>query len=94
MEESEIQGRIDPAEIASRLVDKGIKNACPLCEHGTFQMQPGIFVNVLQDNFETIKLDGQAIPVAVLTCANCGLVLQFSLGKLGLLPERSSDDQA
>lgn len=92
MEDKENQDQIDLAVVAERLVDAGFKNVCPMCLAKSFQLQPGIFVNILQNSPKNIKLDGPSIPVAVVICTNCGLVLQYSLGRLGLLTEDSSEE--
>lgn len=92
MAQEQDQSQIDLESVAKRLVDAGFANRCPMCVSGTFQLQPGIFVNILQNSTRTIKLDGPSIPVAVLSCTQCGLVLQYSLAKLGLLPEDSSSE--
>ena len=93
MEDKENQSQIDLTNVAEKLIQAGFRNVCPMCSSESFQLQPGFFVNILQDSTQNIKLDGASIPVAVVTCTSCGLVLQYSLGTLGLLPENSSDEQ-
>lgn len=84
---------LDTTELAKALLSRGWQNSCPSCRKGTFQVQNGMFINVLQDDLDKIVLGGTTIPVAVLVCTNCGFVSQHSLGILGLLKKNSSSEQ-
>ncbi len=60
---------------------------CPVCSNNNFEVQNTYLVHILQDNIKTLKLAGQSIPTVPVVCTNCGLLMQFSLGVLGVLPE-------
>ena len=79
-------------EILAVLEKVGVLNVCPICRLGRFQLHPGYFVNIVQQDIKTVELGGEAIPTVVLTCRNCGFVSQHSLGELGLLPESKSEE--
>lgn len=79
----------DTTKAVSALLLTGWQHSCPFCNKSVFQIQEGLFINVLQKDWKTIELGGNSIPVIVLICTNCGFVSQHSLGILGLLEESS-----
>lgn len=74
-------------EVLAALENVGVLNMCPLCRQSGFQLFPGYFVNIVQQDIGVVKLEGKSIPVVILMCKNCGFVSQHSLASLGLLPE-------
>ena len=71
-------------EIVSALREKGAVRPCPRCGTENFQFV-GLFKHALQDQGAGFKIGGKSIPVAALTCVNCGWMSEHALGALGLL---------
>ena len=79
-------------EILEVMEKSGVLNLCPICRNNKFQLQPGYFINVVQENIEKIELGGESIPTVILICHNCGFVSQHSLGVLGLLSKSTLEE--
>ena len=78
---------LDVNEAINALMSTDWQHFCPFCRKSEFQIENGVFINILQKNWESVELGGESIPVIVLVCTNCGFVSQHSLGVLGLLEE-------
>lgn len=80
-------------EIARILNGKLTELTCPMCHHHDFFIADGYFNNLLQDNLDSIRMGGSAIPTIPIICTNCGFVSQHAIGLLGLLPEKKDDEK-
>ncbi|MGN8197912.1 hypothetical protein ACS8Y6_04405 [Salinisphaera sp. RV14] len=78
-------------EVASRLEERGVRNACPMCGGKSWTVADGYFNQALQGELKGMVLGGPSIPSAALICTNCGFMSQHALGALGLLPSTTED---
>jgi uncharacterized protein (DUF2225 family) len=60
---------------------------CPVCHNKNFEFGGGYFAHDLQDNLSSRVMGGINIPTIPLVCKNCGYLLEFAVGSLGLLPK-------
>lgn len=79
-------------QINDSLHTHGARNPCPMCGFKEFTLASGAFVHVLQDNLNSLKISGTSIPTVVLTCGQCGYVMQFAMGALGLMDEYRKEE--
>jgi hypothetical protein len=86
-------------KVINALTNKGVAKKCPMCNLIGFhvhedRMAPRL-VHDVNEAAQPLLNSQRALPVAVLTCNNCGFVAQFSLKTIGLLDtftqERSDD---
>jgi hypothetical protein len=75
--------------VINALTNKGVSKKCPMCNltdfhvHGD-RMAPRL-VHDVNEAAQPLLNSQRALPVAVLTCNNCGFVAQFSLKTIGLI---------
>ena len=67
---------------------------CPMCHNNHFSMLEGYYHNVLQDDLDSILIDGRITPSIPIICNNCGFISQHALGPLGLLPKEEEKYEA
>lgn len=80
-----------PSELKQRIIDELSKRKallpCPRCGNKNFSIIDGYFNHALQDNYKNINIGGPSIPTTVISCTNCGYLIEHSLGVLGLLEQ-------
>lgn len=74
--------------IVSALNEKVQNLKCPVCEHTSFALGGGFFAHDLQHNLNQRQMGGVNIPTVPLICSNCGYLMEFAAGTLGLLPKK------
>lgn len=74
-------------EIVNKIKEKAQNLACPICGNKNMVLGGGFFAHDLQSNLTSRTMGGQNIPTIPIICSNCGLVREFSMGVLGLLPK-------
>lgn len=79
-------------KIAAKLNERQIKRECPMCREGVFIIVDGYVIPVLQANTKNLKLSGKSLPTVAVMCKNCGYLMQFSLGALGLMVENKEEE--
>jgi len=79
-------------QITSTLFKRVGHFVCPICHQSKFAFLEGYFLEVVQDDYKFMKLDGRMLPSVVLVCNNCGHIDKFSLGVLGLM-EQPDDEK-
>lgn len=65
---------------------------CPICNHDQFIMAEGYTISLLQQDLKNMKLGGQNIPSGTIVCAQCGFMMSFALGVLGLLHKEKPEE--
>lgn len=60
---------------------------CPICSHAEFTLGGGYFAHDLQKALNERQIGGISIPAVPVICKNCGFVMEFAAGTLGLLPK-------
>ena len=58
---------------------------CPVCGNINFQLMNGYTRRDLSEKPAEVKVGGTIIPSVTAICTNCGHILDFALGTLGLL---------
>lgn len=69
---------------------------CPACGADEFSLGGGYFAHDIQKTLNERRLGGVLIPTVPLICRNCGFIMEFAAGTLGLLPkpeEKESQEQ-
>ena len=82
-------------ELENRIKSKGKTLICPICSNNNFALSDGYTRRFLNDKINQITLGGLNIPSITVICTNCGHIIDFSVGVLGLLPkeEGKNDEQ-
>lgn len=80
-------------KIASKIKEKIPNLKCPVCSHADFTLTEGYFAHDLQDDLLSRHIGGKNVPVVPVACKNCGFVMEFAAGILGLLPEEKSEQK-
>jgi predicted RNA-binding Zn-ribbon protein involved in translation (DUF1610 family) len=62
---------------------------CPICGKDELVMIGGYFANDIQDDLVNRKIGTKNIPTVPIACKNCGFIMEFAAGALGLLPEKN-----
>ena len=73
--------------IADRLQEKLPNLECLMCKNKNLTLIEGFFAHDLQENFKSRHIGGKNVPTIPVACKNCGFVMEFSAGILGLLPK-------
>ena len=73
--------------IASKIKEKAPNLKCPACSQNGFAFAEGYFAHDLQDNLDSRQMGGKNIPVVPIVYKNCGYIMEFAAGALGLLPK-------
>ena len=79
-------------KIVSEITRKVNNLKCPMCFSKSFTMTEGYFAHVLQNDLKNINIGGKSIPVVPIVCKNCGYILEFAAGVLGLLSKSEIKD--
>lgn len=88
--------KVAEAAVAA-LNERAPKLDCPLCHANKWTVSAnGFIVLILQESNKTVKLHGQGLTFAPLTCDNCGNTHLLNLYQLGLkeLIEREQEKKA
>lgn len=72
-------------EVIAALYQRIGKLECSMCHHSEYTFLDGYFVDVVQDDYKTMRLGGRMLPSVVFVCNHCGHIDKFSLGVLGLM---------
>ncbi len=72
-------------ELEKRVKFKGRNLICPICSNNNFVLSDGYTRRFLNDRINQIRFGGLNIPSITIICTNCGHIIDFSLGVLGLL---------
>lgn len=75
----------DKIMIVAALEQRVGKLECPICHQSKYTFLDGYFIDVVQEDYKTVKLGGRMLPMVVLVCNQCGHIDKFSLGVLGFL---------
>jgi transcription elongation factor Elf1 len=78
-------------KIARSIREKAKVLSCPVCGNENMFLSDGYIAHDLQDDLVTRKIGSKNIPTIPIICSNCGLVREFAVGVLGLLPKENSD---
>lgn len=78
------------AEIIEKLKEKAPNLQCSACStpydaHRKLILIDGYFNRILQKELKGLVVGGPTVPTFGLVCENCGHIMEFSLGALGLL---------
>lgn len=60
---------------------------CPVCNQQGFTISDGYFTHSISAEIGSIVFGGLNVPTIALFCTNCGFMMEFSLGVLGMLPK-------
>lgn len=74
-------------EIAKKIQTKAPSLRCPACSNSDFTLTEGYFAHDLQDDLVSRHIGGKNVPVVPIACKNCGFIMEFSAGILGILPK-------
>jgi len=72
------------AKIIKRFEELAPGAKCPLCGNEDWLLSDGIVFLVFQDKYPMIKLSGQGLPLAAITCTKCGNTHMINLIHIGL----------
>jgi transcription elongation factor Elf1 len=65
---------------------------CPVCGNTNFQLMDGYTRRDLSEKPNEVKVGGTIIPSVTAVCTNCGHILDFALGSLGLLETKKGKE--
>ncbi len=69
-------------------IDKKVPQIqCPICKKSHLTAVDGFFAHDLQSSLGSRMIGGKNIPTIPIVCTNCGYVMEFTAGSLGLLPQ-------
>lgn len=72
-----------------KLKEKGKEHLkCPVCSHETFAIVDGYTRRIINDEVNNVSINPNSVPSISLVCGNCGYILDFALGGLGLLSKK------
>lgn len=74
-------------KIIDTLKSKAGDFECPICRKKEFNLNDGYFAHDVQPNLKERVIGGANIPTIPVVCTNCGYLLEFAAGTLGLLPK-------
>jgi len=80
-------------KIVSELKKKVPDLKCPICSHTALTLGGGFFAHDLQQDFGQRQIGGVNIPTIPIICTKCGYVMEFAAGTLGLLPQKTQEEQ-
>jgi hypothetical protein len=65
--------------------------SCPVCKQKNFILGNGFVNESVIDHLEQgVIIGGPSMPEVVIVCSNCGNILKFSAGVMGLLKEKKA----
>lgn len=74
-------------DLAKKIQEKAPSLKCPACSKSDFTLTEGYFAHDLQDDLISRHMGGKNVPVVPVACKNCGFIMEFSAGILGILPK-------
>lgn len=77
--------------IVGRLNKKVPGLKCPICGNSNLILGGGFFAHDLQQDLNQRQMGGINIPTVPTICPNCGYLMEFAVGILGLLPHNPSE---
>lgn len=80
-------------EIVAKLKGKIEPLKCPVCGHQDFVLVDGYTRRTLSDRIDQIMISGISVPSISIICNNCGYILDFAMGTLGLRRREDGDDE-
>lgn len=80
-------------KVVSELKKKIPNLKCPICANAALTLAGGFFAHDLQQNLNQRQIGGINIPTVPIICNNCGYVMEFAAGTLGLLPQKNPEEQ-
>lgn len=83
---NDIQAQVSQ-RLGQRLQARGRNLTCPVCANAGFILAEGFGTEMLQSDSKTLRLAGITIPTVIAVCDNCGYILRFSAGVLGLISD-------
>lgn len=78
-------------EIVKKINEKTSGLKCPACLNTDFILTGGYFAHDLQDDLLSRHIGGKNVPVVPIACKNCGFIMEFSAGILGILPKEDKN---
>lgn len=81
-------------KIIDTLKSKAGDFQCPICRSKNFSLNDGYFAHDLQANLKERVIGGRNIPTIPVVCTQCGYMLEFAVGTLGLLPDKEQSQTA
>lgn len=75
-------------EIISKLRERTPILDCPVCHNKNMILIDGYLNCPIQKELKELIIGGPSIPTIGIICSNCGHLMEFSLGALGLLPPK------
>lgn len=78
------------SEILEKLTSRGVNAVCPRCGNNSFTLVDGMFVQVVQEDTDKLRLGGTTVPTVITACTNCGFIAQHALGALGMLEKEET----
>ena len=84
-------------ELKPKIIEELQKRAprlkCPVCNHNRMTLVDGFFNRPIQKDLSgAFVLGGPSIPTVGIVCENCGNLLEFAVGVLGLLPPQDKKE--
>lgn len=79
--------------IQNKLKERQRNLICPICGNNGFILAEGYAQDGLQEELVGLMIGGPSIPVVIVVCNHCGNVIRFSLGVLGLLPQKGTNEK-
>ena len=80
-------------KIAQIIKSKAVNLQCPTCGNQNMILGGGYFAHDLQKDLISRTMGPLNIPVIPIICSNCGLVREFAVGVLGLLPNKNEQEK-
>lgn len=77
--------------IARKLQEKAPSLRCPICSGNDFIFTDGYFAHDLQEDLVSRHMGGKNVPVIPVVCKNCGFIMEFAAGVLGILPIKKEE---
>ena len=74
-------------------LNKRVPNlVCPICKSGQMVLADGFISHQINKELtNSFLIGGSTVPVVAIICKNCGHVMEFSVGVLGLLPKKDEE---
>lgn len=79
--------------IVKKINSKVSNLKCPVCLNSDFVFTDGYFAHDLQEDLVSRQMGGKNVPVVPIACKNCGFIMEFSAGVLGILPNKDNEQR-
>jgi predicted Zn-ribbon and HTH transcriptional regulator len=80
-------------KIVALLQERKVPQECPMCRRSDWSIGDGFVIQHLHNDYRGMRLDGTSIPSIPIICNKCGFMSYHALGVLGLLEEKSAEEE-